>query len=255
MPLIHCTEIDAPTSPADQALYACKDPGWMAGVAAPERPMKPADNPGVLALVVLLLVFVGLNMRHVRRLFRSITQNLLSVRRRANAFDDHTAKESRTILLLLLQLCVFEGIMLFLWLTPAVGGSRNVFLSVCAMTGLAGGYYLFDLAACSLLGYVFTDHTGMVLWRRGLNASSVLLGVCLTIPALVSLFYPTMTPGMLTLAAIMYVASRITYIWKGFRIFFNNFPSLLYFILYLCTLEIIPLFAVYRLASEICNTL
>lgn len=248
-------EPQAPTSPTDQALYTTREPGWLSGMEGVERPVTPGADTGILAMVVMLMVLVGLNMRHVRRLFRAITQDLWSVRRRANAFDDHTAKETRTIVILLLQLCVFEGILLFLWLGGSGPATREVFLPVAKLSCLAMGFYLFELLACTTVGYVFTDRVNAVHWRRGLNASSVLLGISLTVPTLVSLFYPSVTTGMLWLAATLYVLSRIVYVAKGFRIFYNNFPSLLYFILYLCTLEIIPLIAIYISAMEICNHL
>jgi len=250
-------EPQAPTSPLDRQLYSTHDPGWMSGIRGEERPVAPGDDTGILALVVMLLVLIGLNMRHVRRLFRTVTQDLLSVRRRANAFDDHTVKESRTIVILLLQLCVFEGILMFLWLgEPHMTATETaIFPVVCKLTCVAAGFYLFELTACSAVGYVFTDRISSVQWRRGLNASSVLLGIALAFPALLSLFYPSVTGAMLWLAAALYAMSRIVYIAKGFRIFYNNFPSLLYFILYLCTLEIIPLIVVYLSAVEICNQL
>ena len=151
---------------------------------------------------------------------------------RANAFDDHTAKESRTILILLLQLCCFEGILLYLWLgAPEATVSSGVFAPVGALAGLAALFYVFCLTGCVTVGYVFTDRVAAAQWRRGLNASSVLLGLFLSVPTLVSLFYPSVTGAMLWVAASLYVLSRIAYIAKGFRIFYNNFPSLLYFIL------------------------
>lgn len=254
MPLFRSHEPDAPTSPLDQALYTTREPGWMSGIRGEERPVTPGADTGVLAMVVLLLVLIGLNMRHVRRLLRTITQDLWSVRRRANAFDDHTAKESRTILILLLQLCCFEGILLYLWLgAPEATVSSGVFAPVGALAGLAALFYVFCLTGCVTVGYVFTDRVAAAQWRRGLNASSVLLGLFLSVPTLVSLFYPSVTGAMLWVAASFYVLSRIAYIAKGFRIFYNNFPSLLYFILYLCSLEIVPLFAVYLSAMEICK--
>ncbi len=248
-------EPQAPTSPSDQTLYTTREPGWLSGIEGVERPVTPGTDTGILAMVVMLMVLVGLNMRHVRRLFKAITQDLWSIRRRANAFDDHTAKETRTIVILLLQLCVFEGILLFLWLGETGPAVHDVLLPVGGLACLAMGFYLFELLACTTVGYVFTDRVNAVQWRRGLNASSVLLGMFLTIPTLVSLFYPSVTTAMLWIAASLYVMSRVIYVVKGFRIFYNNFPSLLYFILYLCTLEIIPLIAIYFSAMEICNRL
>ncbi|WP_367617564.1 DUF4271 domain-containing protein, partial [uncultured Duncaniella sp.] len=40
-----------------------------------------------------------------------------------------------------------------------------------------------------------------------------------------------------------------------FRLFYDNFGSLLYFILYLCTLEIVPLVLIYRAVLVLHNLL
>lgn len=52
-------------------------------------------------------------------------------------------------------------------------------------------------------------------------------------------------------AAAAYIAARVTFIAKGFRLFYDNFLSLLYFILYFCTLEIAPVAALYLISINI----
>lgn len=248
-----CHETDAPTSASDRETYASHTPAWTLGKEGLTRPVTPGGDSGILALLVGVMVLLGLNMGHVRRVFRTLPQDLLSVRRRANMFDEHTGNEMRVIILLLLVTCVMEGLLLFMWLAPNHPLDTAAMLrAVGAFTCLGGAYYLFQLAACATIGYVFTDPVSAGLWRRGLNASQVMLGLTLTIPTLVALFYPETTHRMLIAAAMLYLLSRICYISKGFRIFYINFPSLLYFILYLCTLEIIPPVILSIIASEIC---
>ena len=115
-PFNTATEADAPASAADRELYSSQAPAWTHGHAGQPRPLTPATDSGILAILVAMLVLVGLNMRHVRRIFSSLPQDLLSVRRRNNAFDEHTANETRVIALLLLGTAVMEGLLLFLWL-------------------------------------------------------------------------------------------------------------------------------------------
>jgi len=251
-----CHEYDAPTSTADRELYATHVPAWTAGKEGVPRPVTPGSDSGILTIIVAVTVLIGLNMRHVRRLFRSLPHDLMSVRRRANVFDEHTANETRAGWLLLLEMCVMEGLLLFIWLTDNGRGAtpQAMLPTIGMLMALAGGYYLFQLTACAVVGYVFTDKLGASLWRRGLNASQAILGLTLIVPTLVSLFYPDLTSEMLILAALLYILSRICYISKGFRIFYNNFPSLLYFILYLCALEIIPVIAICLLAADLCKT-
>ncbi len=248
-------EADAPSSQTDRQLYSTRPPAWQSGVAGVERPVTPATDSGVLAMVLAVIVLIGLNMRHVKRIFRSLPQDLLSVRRRSNAFDEHTANETRVAMLQLLQLWVYEGLLLFMWLqTPgkSILVSGGLTSQVAILVGLACALYLFQLGACITVGYVFTDQQSASLWQRGLNASQIILGWALSVPALVSLFYPGLAQDMIIIAALLYIASRICYIYKGFRIFYHKFSSLLYFILYLCTLEIIPVIITCLLAVEIC---
>ena len=254
-PFNTCSEAEAPLSAAEQQLYTSQTPTWTRGHAGTPRPVSPASDSGLLSILVGLTVLIGLNMRHVRRIFSTLPQDLLSVRRRNNAFDEHTANETRVVALLLLGTCVMEGLLLYRWLgviTPATT-STAVFLTVAALIGLAGAYYLFQFAACAVVGYTFTDTLSASLWRRGLNASTAILGIALTVPALMSLFYPSITQQMLWLAVILYLLARICYIYKGFRIFYLNFNNWIYFILYLCTLEIIPVIILSLSASEICE--
>ena len=247
-PFLHTShEADAPSSPVDRQLYTTRPPAWQSGVAGVERPVTPATDSGVLAMVVAVIVMIGLNMRHVKRIFRSLPQDLLSVRRRSNAFDEHTANETRVILLLLAQTCVMEGLLMFMWLGQSASAptAATMMSTVAGLTALAAAYYVFQFTACATIGYVFADPVSAALWRRGLNASQVLLGLTLAVPVLISLFYPALTSKMLFLAASLYILSRFCYVSKGFRIFYDKIGSLLYFILYLCTLEIIPLILVY----------
>lgn len=248
-----CHEEEAPTSALDRETYVSHAPAWASGKEGVPRPVTIGEDSGILVMLVGVMVLLGLNMGHVRRVFRTLPQDLLSVRRRASLFDEHTANETRVIILLLLVTCVMEGLLLFIWLgTDTMQFPMQMLRGVGALTLLGGGYYLFQLAACVTVGYVFTDPVSAGLWRRGLNASQVLLGLALTVPALVALFYPETSNRMLIVAASLYLLSRICYISKGFRIFYVNFPSLLYFILYLCTLEIIPPVILCLMASEIC---
>ncbi|MFG6389490.1 DUF4271 domain-containing protein, partial [Muribaculum sp.] len=100
-----------------------------------------------------------------------------------------------------------------------------------------------------------TDATGAAQWLKGFNATQALLGFLLLVPALAVLFYPAAALSLISISALLYILARIVFICKGFRIFYHNFPSLLYFILYLCTVEIIPVLLVYRGAFSLCRLL
>lgn len=245
-----CHEVDAPrilhlrNAQLGRAAYT-------QGITPEPKAELPGYNSGVMTMLIVLFLVISSNMRHYSTFIKTFTQDLFTVRRRANIFDDsHTMSETRVLLSLITVVCVCEGILLFSSLSihgPHIGA----FAGVGGMTLLCAIYYAWQLMAYKTVGFLFTSTANTVQWLKGFNASQSLLGLGLIIPALLSLFDPGLAPLLLSLSILMYGTARIIFISKGFRIFYQNYTSLVYFILYLCTLEIIPPVILYRLASYI----
>lgn len=221
------------------------------GILPEPRPQLPGYDSGVMTLLIVLFLIITGNFRHYSTFIKTFAQDLFTVRRRANVFDEsHTMSETRVLLSLITLVCVCEGTLLFSALTFH-GATIGAFTGVLMMSLLAAGYYCLQNLAYRTVGFLFAASADTTQWLRGFNASQSLLGLGLTIPALLSLFNPGMAPLLLSISIFMYGAARIIFISKGFRIFYDNYSSLIYFILYLCTLEIIPPVILYRLASYI----
>ncbi len=231
----------APMTAAESALYTTARVSYTQGIEPTPRTQTIATDSGVLLLLTATLLLVAFNFKHCYRLFKVLGQELVSVRRRNNVFDDTTTNETRVLIVLLFELWVCEGLIGYTWLTQQGflrGGTQ--FLPVAAMVAVAMIFFLFQLVSYRVVGYVFTDHIGALQWVKGYNASQAFLGITLLVPALITLFYPMWLTPVLWVAFGLYLLARIVFIIKGFRIFYENFGSLLYFILYLCALEIIP---------------
>lgn len=241
-----CHEAEAPSSAVEKAVCMTSVVPYTEGMPGTLRHTLPGEDSGIITLLVISFFLVALGFKHCSRLFRTFTQDLWTVRRRANVFDDHTANETQVLISLIFQTCVYESLLLL----ASVGSTgtiavENIFPVTLAFIGITGALYLFQLMTYGIIGYVFSDKTGTSQWIRGFNASQSLLGFTLIVPALFTIFYPTTSHAMLIVAVILYITARIVFICKGFRIFYHNFPSLLYFILYLCAVEIIPVIFAY----------
>jgi len=223
-------------------------PDWRCGLPPEPRPMQPGNRSGFLLLIALMAVVMTFNFRHFGRVLRIYGKEVWRLRGgRDNVFDEHTAADTRVLILLLMQCVICTGILV------CAAVCRLDLAQPRAMTGLAVGgvtaicaaYYMLELCAYSAVGYAFSTPTGRREWLRGFNSSQALLGIGLILPAVLAVFYPPLTQLAVAAAAVLYVCARILFIIKGFRIFYDNIGSLLYFILYLCTLEIVPVVFVY----------
>ena len=240
--LHHNHEADAPTSTDAATGCYVGTVDYAHGKKPDTRPDHLGMDSGVISILIVMFLIVTFTFKHFISIYRSLVQDLYVVRRRENAFDEHTASESSTIFALNIQTAICQAILLFSALnmqSPVRQGGALPLLA--ALTGLTIVFYYVQWAIYRTLSYAFAEPFFGSQWVRGLSATQSLMGFFLLIPALSVLFYPGSTPIMLVVAALIYVGMRIIFIIKGFRIFYENFLSLSYFILYLCALEIVPL--------------
>lgn len=253
LPVADTVTCVAADSVASVATVAERDPdAWLDGIEGASRQTGIGRDSGILTILVLLFVFLALNVRNSRHMFSHFFDELGSFKDRNNAFDEHTSNETRLTLLLIGQFIVCAGILLYVTATvESRPDDIGIFTGVARTSGLMAAYYIFQLAAYNTVGYIFTSSERRAAWIAGFNASQSILGLALIIPVLLAVFYPSADKAVIVIAATLYFIARLLFIVKGFRIFFINFSSLLYFILYLCALEIIPVLFVYKMALMI----
>ena len=224
---------------------------WLCGLEPEPRAEIPGTNSVFVLGVAIMLVLVLFNYRTLRALLGFYVEELINVRRgRDNVFDDRPAGFS-AVSFLLTALFIAEAGLLLICGPAALSQGLSGLLPprvVAAGIGMAAIYYFGLLTAYSAVGYTFSSDDGRREWVRGFSASTSILAIALIFPTLIAVFYPFLSASMTIIAIFLFIAGKIAFIFKGFRIFYDNFFSLLYFILYLCTLEIIPIILVYNCA-------
>ena len=202
------------------------------------------DTPSMVLLLAGLLA-VALSYHTGYKYIENFFHYMFSTRRRENLFEDHTVNETSIIAALIANTCIVEGFFLYFavqllcpWLADSLRG--NVFGHIAVYCGLMVAFYGVQWLVYKVLGYTFSDKLGTKLWVDGFKASQAFLGLLL-LPVLVLLMlYPTSGKLLLSIGGALYLVARLIFIIKGIRIFYSNLTSIVYFILYLCAVEIVP---------------
>ena len=216
----------------------------------------PLHDTGVMAMWLLVIFFLLTSFNKGMKYVTNLSRYMFSVRRRENLFDDHTVSETRILVALLLNTCFMEGLLVYSSfddaLLSATGPHVAAYVGLTTVAAIV--FYCAQLVLYKLLAWVFGDATSSQLWISGFNATQSLLGLALLPVTIITLVYPSTAPTTLLVALALYIVARIVFISKGFRIFFNNLSSSLYFILYLCSVEIIPSLLAYFGTLFICHS-
>lgn len=249
---LRCTFDDAPSVPYEKVLTHSVRPDSLNGIEADPRPVTPASSPAVSLLFILFIATVIYNLRHTRRLFASFSSDIFGNRERKNLFEEHTAYETRSLIVLMLQFCLNGTILLYLTVAPPGLGlaltPARLNLIMLLLCGISAGWYLFHIIAYTVIGRVFSTPENTSGWISVFNLSMAVFSLTSLFPIASALYLPDTRKTMLIVTAVLFGAALLLTLIKGFRIFFTNLFSILYFILYLCTVEIIPLTAVYAAA-------
>ena len=110
-------------------------------------------------------------------------------------------------------------------------------------------FFLLQQGIYLLLTNVFAANAGGREWCDRHLIINLLLGIGIFPFTLLAAYLPESDTFCLFSAITLYLIARLLFILKGAKLFLRDFSSLLYFILYLCALEIAPLFFLVKAAT------
>ncbi len=204
----------------------------------------PIKSGGLMLIVLLSIAMVAITYRKGYKYLYSLGRKLFEIRSRNNIYDALTINESQTIFSLVVNSCIMQGILVYFILgvlMPEIISISRVIIYAIICIGMVSAYNLFQYIAYSVIGNVFSTSQSTKMWKDGYKAMESLLGLLLIPIVLIMIVYPESSEISLFCGVIIFIILRIIFICKGFRIFFNNFSSTPFFILYLCAIEIVPI--------------
>ena len=227
-------------------------------VLTPEAPPAPAPlrsggNEGVsfiLCGLFLLFLVIALRFRNNFKYVISMFKSLVEIRTRHNVFDDTVRETSLIVLLNLLWIACagVVGFCVYNFLNPEISIREHRAVGMLLGMAVTAVYSLFLWGAYGVVGWIFSDGEHSSLWVKGFFSSQALMAPLFFVTALTGICRPETSLNVGIVSAIVFIIAKIIFIWKGYRIFFNQFSSWVLFLCYLCSLEIVPLILCYRCA-------
>ena len=101
--------------------------------------------------------------------------------------------------------------------------------------------YLLKQGLFGAVNWVFFDHSQTVAWRQSYASWMILSGVPMFVLSMMSVFFELSQRGLTILLVLYIIAMEICLFFKAFHIFYVKRYGSLLLIVYLCTLELMPL--------------
>lgn len=218
------------------------------GFDATPNPQNALNNPTLSILLIGAFLLIAISFRHSGKIFGQLFRN--PVRRQSHA-DETIASENRSRIALLIATFLTEGILIYNLTTGYVSQTTGEMLGgTLLFTILTFFYFLVQTSALSLTGYLFATPSGKQMAVSVFTTINALFGILAIIPVSLLLYYPEYQIVLLSIVGILFLLSRISFVFIATKIFFSNLYGLVYFILYLCAVEITPLLLIFDKVVE-----
>lgn len=210
------------------------------------------ENPFVTISLLILFLLFGYVLTYGRKMILETTKDFFYLKERSSIFIDSTANALQLKGCLVL---IFLGsIGLFIYSLYFHGDTiisfQHKLLYLALFFAITLIFLVFKILTFRFLGYVFFDRNISSIFIKGYFTIIFGLGIAI-FPIVVGLVYipDSFFIPFLVIGLILVVATYLLVLYKIIQIFLANFYSLFYIILYLCTLEILPILIVLRSIS------
>jgi hypothetical protein len=226
---------------ADGALIELKSNPLTAG--------NDAYNWGFILFFICFFIIVSI-ISNSNKFLLSMFSGLYHNKDRHNMFYETVTNENLNKFLLSLQTVLLLSIIFYSYTNYEHHSSFTtfpqmlIFVGKCAL--LLIGFFIFKFLIYSLTGAIFHKKETVLQWNDEFFSLISLNGIFLFFPALIFFYVESAFYICICFFAFYFIINLLFVFYKIYILFFQGKQLLLYFILYLCTQEIIPLYLVYR---------
>jgi hypothetical protein len=212
----------------------------------------------LFVMIVLLSVFAFV-FRACYPLFYKMIRSFISIKERQTLFDTPT-KENFFFTGFMGFQTLFLCAVFFYYVYCHISQNQpwviySDFLLLTIIFILLLLFYLLKKCLYWMYGRLIVGNEKFKLWNTIYQSTFSIWGILLYLPVLWLIFDKNHFTGVLILFVFSYILFRFYIIFIKFRIFYHKYTGLLYFSLYLCAQEIVPLLFLYESLNYLHNVI
>jgi hypothetical protein len=207
------------------------------------------NNWGFILFFICFFIIVNI-INNKNKFLLSMFSGLFRNKDRHNMFYETVANENLNKFFLSVQTILLLSMIFYYYAIHEHFLSLNTLAQMLVFLGknsfLLIAFFLYKFIIYSIVGNIFFRKETVLQWNDDFFSIISLNGIFLFLPALI-FFYVESAFYICIYFFVFYLIFNLFFIfYKIYVLFFQGKRLLLYFILYLCTQEIIPLYLVYR---------
>lgn len=243
---------------SDSAMVAHTHTIAEVGFDGEPMPQTLRDTPAVTTVLLICFLLLAYALKDNHKYIGHRLKNLFVQKRRASLFDDAADANHGFMALLAFVSCALSGVCLYKYcitIEPFLPDHASALLLLGIYTACVCVCVLLKWGTYGFVNWIFFDEEQKKSWNRTcfdlLGSVSLLLFPLLLVSVYLNVDFQISNYLMLLVLLI----AELVLLYKCNRNFFSQFYGFLHFILYFCTLELVPLILFWKVIDYINNIL
>ena len=204
--------------------------------------------------MVTLVLFVGFVLvsyvlSHGKKYLFVQLKNFSSSKDRGSLFDDATTTDASQTMVFVLQTCVLAGFCLYDYYSghdPSLLASVSHPLLLALFVGYVILFFLLKYTCYHFINWIFFDKSKAKIWSDSFVNITIWMGFLLFPIVLFIIYFDLSSQYSPYFSLSVLIIAKILLFYKCANTFYHKIYSVFNFILYFCTLEIIPDLVLWR---------
>ena len=213
------------------------------------RPYRLLHDDWVTLFVLLCFVLLSLIQKRIRRYVVSQAKEFFLPSKNVSKKEKRKIDGGQFIpWFMMMLLSIMGGLAVYMYTQSQqslLPGQATPYLLIGVYTGIWVLYFMLKIVMSGFLNWIFFDKRKRQIWKKSefflFTAESLIF-----FPLIIITIYLNLPPHIpLWIAFVLGAVIKILHLYKTFLIFFPKYYGILHLIVYFCTLEIMPLLAVF----------
>jgi hypothetical protein len=208
-----------------------------------------ANNWGFILFFICFFIIVNI-ISNRNKFLLSIFSGLFRNKERHNMFYETVTNENLNKFLLSFQTVLLLSIIFYIYAINEHFLSFTTFPQMLLFMGESAllfiGFFVYKFLAYFITGSIFHKKETAQQWNDDFFSIISLNGIFLFFPALIFFYVEPAYSAFIYFFSFYFIINLLFIFYKIYTLFFQGKQLFLYFILYLCAQEFIPVYLVYR---------
>jgi hypothetical protein len=242
---------------ANDSLYHPELNGGRAGVAGDPIPYALRNDNVITSLLLACFIFSLVAYSVSKQLIVNELKDFFYFKKQRDIIQE-TSTEIKALLWMMLQTCLLLALLYFFYVREYVSTSfilSDEKLLIAILFGVMGGYFFVKSLIYYGVNSIFFENKNNLQWIRSIIFIGAIEGILLFPEVVLLSYFDVSAQFIVYYTIIVLILVKILTFYKCYIIFFRQNDFYLQIILYFCTLEIVPMFALWGGLSVIVNAL